>query len=79
MVERGIQLSENALDCAVELLQPRFVFERVGSIDLPFEFDDSFLQQRTESLNLVAAQFDCHVQHPYGGFLQVPHRGAPAS
>jgi hypothetical protein len=55
VVERDIQLSENALDRAVEFLQPRFVLEGIRSVDLSVEFDDSFLQQRPESLNLIAA------------------------
>jgi hypothetical protein len=55
VVERHIQLAENALDRALESLQPRFVLEGVGSVDLSVEFNDSFLQQRAESLNLIAA------------------------
>jgi len=53
--ERDIQLSENALDRAVESLQPRFVVEGVGSVDLSVELNESFLQQRPESLDLIAA------------------------
>jgi hypothetical protein len=60
-------------------LQPRFELEGIGSVDLSVELDDSFLQQRAESLDLIAAQFDSHGEHPYGVVLQVLHRGAPAS
>jgi hypothetical protein len=55
VVESDIQLSENALDRAVESLQPRFVLEGVGSVDFSVELDESFLQQRPESLDLIAA------------------------
>jgi hypothetical protein len=55
VVESDIQLSENALDRAVEFLQPRFVLEGVGSVDFSVELDESFLQQRPESLDLIAA------------------------
>jgi hypothetical protein len=55
VVESDIQLSEHALDRAVESLQPRFVLEGVGSVDFSVELDESFLQQRPESLDLIAA------------------------